>query len=351
MDSSFFNDYIKKNLSDKNKLDKNDTGKTEKICHITFEPLEKNYIIFDCSHTFNYNAIFTEVCIQKTIINNKETQKLKKYCIKCPYCRFIQNGILPYREPYNLIPLVNTPKSKAFNMKKFQCKYTFASGKKKGQCCNKYSEFEYCSQHHKIIEKRKQKSAAKHVNEPVNEAVIEPVNEPVNEIISSQPNIIDNIANAIYKQFEIEKWYETCEKKHTLPNPILNKKNIFISCCSHVFKRGKFKGENCPKFVKTTSKNNSPVYYKNVYCKNHSRLKSNIVQLIDKPFHVPLYKKNLSKKEIDKYYFDFINSEEYDFVENKGFYYKKECYLTNKALIDKENINKLKIKKSTIIMI
>ena len=95
----------------------------------------------------------------------------------------------------------------------------------------------------------------------------------------------------------------------------------------------------------------SSVYYKNVYCKNHSRLKSNIVQLIDKPFHVPLYKKNLSKKEIDKYYFDFINSEEYDFVENKGFYYKKKCYLTNKALIAKENINKLKIKKSTIIMI
>ena len=128
MDSSFFNDYIKKNLSDKNKSDKNksyknDTGKTEKICHITFEPLEKNYIIFDCSHTFNYDAIFKEVCIQKTIINNKETQKLKKYCIKCPYCRFIQNGILPYREPYNLVPLVNTPKSKAFTMKKFKCKY------------------------------------------------------------------------------------------------------------------------------------------------------------------------------------------------------------------------------------
>ena len=341
MDSSFFNDYIKKKISEKKISDKKE--KSQKICHITFEPLEKNYIIFDCSHTFNYDAIFKEVCIQKTIINNKETQKLKKYCIKCPYCRFIQNGILPYRKPYNLIPMVNTPKSKAFTIKKFQCKYIFASGKKKGHCCNKYSEFEYCSQHHKIIEKRKQKSAAKHVNEPVN--------EPVNEIISSQHNIIDNIANAIFKQFEIEKWYETCEKKHTLPNPILNKKNIFISCCSHVFKRGKFKGENCPKFIKTTSKNNSPVYYKNVYCKNHSKLKSNIVQLIDKPFNVPLYKKNLSKKEIDKYYFDFINSEEYDFVENKGFYYKKECYLTNKSLIDKENINKLKIKKSTIIMI
>ena len=121
MDSTFFNDYIKKNLSNKKKSnDKShhkSNNKSDKICHITFEPLEKNYIIFDCSHTFNYDAIFKEVCIQKTIINNKETQKLKKYCIKCPYCRFIQNGILPYREPYNLIPLVNTPKSKAFTMK------------------------------------------------------------------------------------------------------------------------------------------------------------------------------------------------------------------------------------------
>ena len=52
------------------------------ICHITFDELKHDYVILDCKHTFNYDAIFKEVCIQKTIINKKETQKLGKYSIK-----------------------------------------------------------------------------------------------------------------------------------------------------------------------------------------------------------------------------------------------------------------------------
>ena len=44
-----------------------------------FEELNNNYIILDCKHTFNYDAIFKEVCIQKMVINKKETQKLPKY--------------------------------------------------------------------------------------------------------------------------------------------------------------------------------------------------------------------------------------------------------------------------------
>ena len=49
-----------------------------------------------------FYAIFNEVCIQKTVLNKKETQKLSKYCIKCPYCRSVQKGILPFRENYEL---------------------------------------------------------------------------------------------------------------------------------------------------------------------------------------------------------------------------------------------------------
>ena len=310
MDSTFFNNYIKKNLSDK-------PDNPDKICHITFEPLKKDYIVLDCSHTFNYDAIFKEICVQKTVINNKETQKLKKYCIKCPYCRFVQIGILPYRKPYNLIFMVNAPKSKAFTMKKFKCNYVFASGKKKGNCCNKYSEIKLCQQHHKIIEKRKLKK--KCIFKPSISIAIEPVIEPVNEIIlSSQNNITSNF---------LDNWQDIWEKKNTR-HPILNN-NTFVSGCSHVFKKGKSKGFNCHKFVKTTSKNNSPIYYKNVYCKNHSKLKYNKDTDIVKSYYVPLYKNNLPKCEINNLYKDYIDSNEYNFVENKGFYYKKECCMAN----------------------
>ena len=320
-----------------------------KICHITFEKLKDNYIVLDCKHTFNYDAIFKEICIQKTIINRKETQKLKKYCIKCPYCRFIQKGILPYRESYNLVPLVNTPKSKAFTMKKFQCKYIFASGKKKSTCCNKYSEIEYCNQHNKIIERRKHRDNTKNISkEPVNE-ITKPVNEitnPVNEIISYPINIVDSLENSIHPLLISEKWQKACEKKTTI-HPIFNeKKETFNSCCSYVFKKGKLKGNTCVKFVNNTTLNGSPIYHKTNFCKTHSKEK-----YIIKPFFVPLFKDNLSQNKINKYYKDYINSQEYDYIENKGFYYKKECYLAIKSSIDnaKEKMNK--IKKSTIIMI
>ena len=346
---------------------KNDIEK--KICHITFEKLNDDYLILDCKHTFNYDAIFKEVCIQKTIVNRKETQKLSKYCIKCPYCRFVQNGILPQRDGYQLIQRVNAPKCHAMKMKKFQCKYVFSSGKKKGKPCNKYSEFEYCSQHQKIIEKRKAKlqksqpapgpapgpapsapapsAPAPSVPAPSAPAPSAPAPAPVNEIISPHINIMDALANSIHQQIISEKWQKKCEKKHDL-HPTLKQKK-FIACCSHTFKRGKFKGEKCPKVVNTTSPNGSPNYQKKYFCKHHSKLKCNDTIII-KPYYVPLFNENLSQDDVNKYYKDFIVSNEYDYVENKGFYYKKECYLAKKAIVDKAKEKMLQI-KNTIIMI
>jgi len=308
-----FNEILQNEMNNNN----NDTN----ICHITFEPLNDDYIIFDCKHTFNYDAIFNEVCIQKTVINKKETQKLSKYCIKCPYCRFVQKGILPFRENYKLIPTVNTPKCHAFKIKKFKCKYIYASGKNKGNSCNKHSEFEYCSGHQKIITRRKEKNTTLNTT-------LKGKKESKNEIISQQINIIDDPVISIHQQIISEQWRETCEKKQTF-HPIFNeKKNKFMVCCSHKFKRGKFKGENCPKFVNSTSENNSPVYYKKVYCKNHSKLKFNKDNIIIKPYYIPLIKPNLSQDKVEEYYKDFMKSSEYYYIENKGFYYKKELYLS-----------------------
>ena len=77
----------------------------DNICLISNEPLEKDHITFTCKHKFNYIPIFNEIIRQKHHIihrkyNNLEVQKLTKFQMKCPYCRKIQNGILPLKCRY-----------------------------------------------------------------------------------------------------------------------------------------------------------------------------------------------------------------------------------------------------------
>jgi len=327
-----FNDILQKELL------QNECKKDVKICHITFEPLEKDYILLACEHTFNYNAIFKEVCIQKTVVNKKEIQRVPKYSIKCPYCRHVQKGILPYRKPYEAIWTVNTPKSKEYIMKK-ECKYIFSSGKNKGNACSKKSKNEHCPRHQKIVNRRLQKlnepineliEPINELNEPINE-LIEPINElnePINEIITSNTQL-----DSIQLLIDAEQWREKCEKKHK-HHPIFSN-GCFVSHCEHVFKKGTLKGKKCYKCCNVSSNvssNKSPVYYKNVFCKNHSKLKCNKNNSIIKPYYIPLYKDGLSKDELNKFYKDFVNSQEYVLIENTGFYIKKECYLAKKAI-------------------
>ena len=93
------------------------------ICLITKEQLEDNFIKLSCKHTFNYEAILFDTIYQKKW-NNLETQKLKKYEIKCPYCRTIQNGLLVWKQPYEKIKYINWPPSKWY--KNNTCKFTYS---------------------------------------------------------------------------------------------------------------------------------------------------------------------------------------------------------------------------------
>jgi sarcosine oxidase delta subunit len=117
----------------------------DECCLIDGDALENNHITLKCGHKFNYFNIFNEVKCQKTVKNNKEIQHLKKSQIKCPYCRNIQNGILPHIEGYEKIKNVNTPEK--YVMKNNKCNYVFKSGKRKGLSCNKGCYYDNCKQH------------------------------------------------------------------------------------------------------------------------------------------------------------------------------------------------------------
>jgi hypothetical protein len=126
-------------------------------CLISNLNLDINPVKLSCGHKFNYFPIYNEIIYQKTLTHNLETQKLSKSEIKCPYCRTVQNGLLPSREHFNNIHGVNWPKK--YQYKGFFCVYTFKSGKKKGHKCGRKCIEKYCDGHDKIIKTRQAKKS------------------------------------------------------------------------------------------------------------------------------------------------------------------------------------------------
>jgi len=118
-----------------------------KSCLITRLPLEKDHITLACKHKFNYKSIFEEIIKQKKD-SFLETQKLDKNQIKCPYCRNVQDGILPYNELFPKIKKINWPPKKSYSNKR--CIAIMKSGKRKGEKCNAYCFKNKCYLHDKI---------------------------------------------------------------------------------------------------------------------------------------------------------------------------------------------------------
>ena len=122
-------------------------NKKEELCLITSLPLQTNFITLSCNHNFNYESILEEVTKQKKTTSLLETQKLAKYQIKCPYCRSVQNGVLPYNQNFSKIKGVNWPPKYSYSTKR--CSAIIKSGKRKGEICNAYCFNEKCFLHNK----------------------------------------------------------------------------------------------------------------------------------------------------------------------------------------------------------
>lgn len=116
----------------------------ECICPISKQPIVNN-ITLKCGHSFEYQNLFNEM-----IKNGKNTK-----CHKCPYCRHVSLGFIPY---YEIKTMENYYKVKNrlnnFNNNYLQCEHVFKSGKNKGTTCNKcahkFSHGNYCFLHKKI---------------------------------------------------------------------------------------------------------------------------------------------------------------------------------------------------------
>lgn len=136
--SKFFNDifYI---INDKECKD---------VCLISHDQLETNYITLECNHKFNYNDLYNEIVKQKTVKNYCEIQKLQTKQLKCPYCRNVQNKLLPLRDGYNKKYGVNQPNRYCMTTNK--CNYIFTKGKNKDKMCNISCNSAKCKNHTKV---------------------------------------------------------------------------------------------------------------------------------------------------------------------------------------------------------
>ena len=140
--SKIFYETLYSALSDETDETNEANENNETICLISKEPLNDSKITLFCNHSFNYKWIFDEVYNQKKKPASTEIQRVKPNQIKCPYCRRIQNGILPPKLGFDNVIYVNNPISMV--MLTNECKYVYKSGKKKGLLCKKKCINSYC---------------------------------------------------------------------------------------------------------------------------------------------------------------------------------------------------------------
>jgi hypothetical protein len=85
-------------------IDEEYNNDNDNVCLITNQPLIENFINLECGHKFNYLPLFNDIKNHKQKFNGMEgsSSKLNMNQIRCPYCRKIQIGILPYYEEMEL---------------------------------------------------------------------------------------------------------------------------------------------------------------------------------------------------------------------------------------------------------
>ena len=172
-DINFFKELNNDITTDDINIDTNNNNS----CLITHQLLTKHYVTLHCNHSFNYIPLYNDAISNKKprIFNNQ----ILSNQIKCPYCRNIQNTLLPYNN--EIKNDLNVEKLIGVNFSNItQCEYlllnpTYNIYSNYPNCDNKYinctnntfintstaiNNKYYCICHSKIV-KKEQKEKAK----------------------------------------------------------------------------------------------------------------------------------------------------------------------------------------------
>ena len=149
---------IEDNLSFFEELEKEDISSSENICYISNLPLEENHITLKCGHKFNSYYIFNEFFNKRFERFMYIQPKLLTIKLKCPYCRNIQNEVIPYHETKGVSKIygINVTDCDNFH-NNWLCQYI----KKTKQVCHsnctmpfKETGIYYCENHFNSIQKK-----------------------------------------------------------------------------------------------------------------------------------------------------------------------------------------------------
>ena len=212
----FFAELNKLNISEQENQTKENN---DNMCLLSHLPLTTHNITLPCNHSFNYIDLYNEIVAKRLKYNNYDQDKLQDNQTKCPYCRVIHNGLIPYIQLDGVKQLkkVNSPYEYVFDKYKIKCSYLLKSGKNKGQCCGlngikiklcDNNEYELCITHKKVMEKSLLKlsaSTTENIKEkkPKKEIVLTPEMKKFakNYTIDSLKEIIKNYNNHEHSYF------------------------------------------------------------------------------------------------------------------------------------------------------
>lgn len=125
-------------------------------CLVTGDELGPNHVKLDCGHKFNYMAIYNELRMLRSWSGRPyDTNYVTKGEIRCPYCREVTKGVLPYVP--TAVPVLtrglNSPLS--LSIGKHTCEHTLVRGARRGQTCGKaafvYEGKKVCPHHWRAI--------------------------------------------------------------------------------------------------------------------------------------------------------------------------------------------------------
>ena len=262
-------------LDDTTDTNANNNIENKELCLITNVSLKDNFVKLNCGHKFNYEAIFKDIFNHKKKFNNMEQikTKLKQNQIRCPYCRNIQDELLPYYENLGYpkehgINFFDVNKgyndNTVFGIAGHQCQYQIinldSSGNTHTHQCNHYgyvhnilktiynNDTKYCYTHKLAV--------VKQIKEAIKQDKINKKLEENNKKLEAKNKM---------KMELLQKKLE--EKANKNPNADASTKAGTdvndINFCKAILKSGKFKGTQCFANI-----------YKDCLCKRHYNLEN-----------------------------------------------------------------------------
>jgi len=100
-------------------------GEENNTCLISGEKLIEHFVKLKCGHSFNYLPLYNDIVNHKKKFNFKESGKsfLSKNQIRCPYCRSVQDGLLPFYPLKNVKQMYGVTENDFEKDHSYYCEY------------------------------------------------------------------------------------------------------------------------------------------------------------------------------------------------------------------------------------